>query len=434
METNETGQVISYEEYHPFGTSAYRVAKSGTDLSLKRYRFTGKERDDETGLYYFGVRYYAAWLGRWTSSDPGDFVDGLNLYVYVRNNPVNGVDAEGYSTETLEEPPPLKKKEPAEEGLATDNSFIQGQEITFGDSNLDGTNLNFSLEENNVDPPYYKLISSATKLGYSLGEIYAINNVLLHYVDPTTVGAGKTPVNGYDYLQKLIDANGKLSQMDQNDANVLIGLIGQGIALGHDYNELISKTNGIPSVRFEVPYRLPILSSGYDPLYSIDGILTITGTDKDGTDVWTQQANPDDINKKAPLHHVGLKKGEQVSYIDEVKTIGANAKTSERILYGIKQLDVHMSQRLNLVPGRYPKRSITNPNRKYVPVLTIPSAALEAVQKGYYFQNGQITRYSSESLSTTRMALNDFVLNGGIVRTHKNLTQRTINLIREIGK
>jgi RHS repeat-associated protein len=46
------------------------VAKSGTDLSLKRYRFTNKERDDETGLYYFGVRYYAAWLGRWTSSDP----------------------------------------------------------------------------------------------------------------------------------------------------------------------------------------------------------------------------------------------------------------------------------------------------------------------------------------------------------------------------
>jgi RHS repeat-associated protein len=103
LETNENGQVISYEEYHPFGTSAYRTAKSNTDLSLKRYRFTNKERDDETGLYYFGVRYYAAWLGRWTSSDPGGFVDGLNLYVYVRNNPVNGVDELGYETD----PPPV---------------------------------------------------------------------------------------------------------------------------------------------------------------------------------------------------------------------------------------------------------------------------------------------------------------------------------------
>jgi RHS repeat-associated protein len=97
LETNETGQVISYEEYHPFGTSAYRVAKSGTDLSLKRYRFTNKERDDETGLYYFGVRYYAAWLGRWTSSDPGGFVDGLNLYQYAQNNPVKLVDEKGYN-------------------------------------------------------------------------------------------------------------------------------------------------------------------------------------------------------------------------------------------------------------------------------------------------------------------------------------------------
>lgn len=50
METNEIGQVISYEEYHPFGTSAYRTAKSDTDLSLKRYRFTNLMR-----LYYTGI-------------------------------------------------------------------------------------------------------------------------------------------------------------------------------------------------------------------------------------------------------------------------------------------------------------------------------------------------------------------------------------------
>jgi RHS repeat-associated protein len=78
------------------------VARSGTDLILKRYRFTNKERDDERGLYYFGVRYYAAWLGRWTSSDPGGFVDGLNLYRYTRNNPFNLVGQEWFAAE----PPP----------------------------------------------------------------------------------------------------------------------------------------------------------------------------------------------------------------------------------------------------------------------------------------------------------------------------------------
>jgi len=101
METNTSGEVISYEEYHPFGTSAYRISKPGADLSMKRYRFCGKERDEETGFYYVGARYYAAWLGRWTSSDPGGFVDGLNLYRYCSNNPVMTHDPTGMDGVTI---------------------------------------------------------------------------------------------------------------------------------------------------------------------------------------------------------------------------------------------------------------------------------------------------------------------------------------------
>ncbi|MDQ6788071.1 MAG: FG-GAP-like repeat-containing protein [Acidobacteriota bacterium] len=102
LETDDAGNVISYEEYHPFGTSSYRVAKSGTDLSLKRYRFSGKERDDETGFYYFGARYYAAWLGRWTSSDPAGFVRGFNLFKYCSNNPIVFHDPNGMEDRTYQ--------------------------------------------------------------------------------------------------------------------------------------------------------------------------------------------------------------------------------------------------------------------------------------------------------------------------------------------
>ncbi|MFH2059233.1 MAG: SpvB/TcaC N-terminal domain-containing protein [Pseudomonadota bacterium] len=101
METDETGTVISYEEYHPFGTSAYRNRKSDVDLSLKRYRFSGKEKDDETGLYYFGARYYADWLGRWTSSDPAGFVSGPNLFVYCSNNPIMFHDPNGMNDDRI---------------------------------------------------------------------------------------------------------------------------------------------------------------------------------------------------------------------------------------------------------------------------------------------------------------------------------------------
>jgi RHS repeat-associated protein len=95
LETDKDGNPISYEEYHPFGTTAYRSSRFGFDLSLKRYRFSNKERDNETGLYYSGARYYAPWLGRWTSSDPAGLADGLNLYTYCKNNPVGLCDPNG---------------------------------------------------------------------------------------------------------------------------------------------------------------------------------------------------------------------------------------------------------------------------------------------------------------------------------------------------
>jgi RHS repeat-associated protein len=95
LETDTNGDPVSYEEYHPYGTSAYRAARPGAHLSLKRFRFSGKERDDETGLYYFGARYYAPWLGRWTSADPAGFADGLNLYAFSLNNPATLSDPTG---------------------------------------------------------------------------------------------------------------------------------------------------------------------------------------------------------------------------------------------------------------------------------------------------------------------------------------------------
>ena len=100
LELDGAGALISYEEYHPFGTSAYRSGRSQAEVSLKRYRFTKKERDEETGLYYFGLRYYAPWLGRWISADPAGLVDGLNLYRYARNDPATLCDPDGCNPPT----------------------------------------------------------------------------------------------------------------------------------------------------------------------------------------------------------------------------------------------------------------------------------------------------------------------------------------------
>ncbi|AGP39429.1 RHS repeat domain-containing protein [Sorangium cellulosum] len=102
LEVDAAGLVIGYEEYHPYGTTAYWSAASGIEVSQRRYRYTGKEKDEETGLYYHGARYYAPWLGRWTSADPAGLVDGPNLYVYVVGNPLKSIDSTGLESEPHE--------------------------------------------------------------------------------------------------------------------------------------------------------------------------------------------------------------------------------------------------------------------------------------------------------------------------------------------
>ena len=69
--------------------------------TAKRYRYIGRERDEETGLAYHGARYYAPWLGRWTSCDPIGIGDGLNVLAYCRCNPVGFTDKHGTQLEPV---------------------------------------------------------------------------------------------------------------------------------------------------------------------------------------------------------------------------------------------------------------------------------------------------------------------------------------------
>ncbi len=96
LELDENAALISYEEYHPFGTTSYRAGKGETEVSLKRYKYCGKERDEETGLYYYGMRYYAAWICRFVSVDPLQFkYPHYTPYQYAGNKPITYIDLDG---------------------------------------------------------------------------------------------------------------------------------------------------------------------------------------------------------------------------------------------------------------------------------------------------------------------------------------------------
>jgi RHS repeat-associated protein len=96
LELDDSAAIISYEEYSPYGSTTYQAVRSQTETP-KRYRYTDKERDEETGLCYHTARYYAPWIGRWIACDPIEIVDGMDLYVYVSSRPTNLIDPSGHS-------------------------------------------------------------------------------------------------------------------------------------------------------------------------------------------------------------------------------------------------------------------------------------------------------------------------------------------------
>jgi RHS repeat-associated protein len=95
LEFDKDAGLISYEEYHPYGTTSFQAMSNAAEVSLKRYRYTSKERDDETGFSHHGARYYAPWFGRWISCDPNGISDGSNVYAHVRNSPTILIDPSG---------------------------------------------------------------------------------------------------------------------------------------------------------------------------------------------------------------------------------------------------------------------------------------------------------------------------------------------------
>ncbi len=106
--TNASGAIQDDSDFYPFGGERPIVSSSGNT-----YKFTGKERDSESGLDNFGARYYSSALGRFVTPDwseapsPVPYAhlnnpQTLNLYAYVDNNPINGIDADGHAAFTGE--------------------------------------------------------------------------------------------------------------------------------------------------------------------------------------------------------------------------------------------------------------------------------------------------------------------------------------------
>jgi RHS repeat-associated protein len=300
VELDHTAAVISYEEYHPFGTTAYRSGRNSVEISLKRYRYAGKERDEETGLYYYGARYYAAWLARFVSVDPlKDEYPFYTPYQYAGNKPINSIDLDG-----LEENP---KTSTGGQGKKQQVKAYTNPEIKKFDASIDKQQK--KLDE--TRKAYAKYYQSIGKLGQKYTdtdlnnvlsetnkqEISRLENLILDYV--RGLARAKDLEVQWNKLDRIIEdvvddfnKRKKLTNNDRLDPNLVKAVMFSETEMGtgKDYGILL---NQIPRYTPIARYQLNLGRVTDLPMYKQTVAAFSIPVDKDTN--YLQNGNKNDV-------------------------------------------------------------------------------------------------------------------------------------------
>ena len=168
--TDVDGIPVQYMHYAPYGEMmAYKNFTDG--LYNERYKFTGKERDGETGYDYFGARYFWSALGHWLSVDPwADKYPGISPYAYCAWNPIKYVDPDGRDVWELDGVGSVVNKITDE---TQDAIRMNGKQISFEPNSITGVSQNdyqttFTFENEGVASKTFKFLADNSGVEYGL--------------------------------------------------------------------------------------------------------------------------------------------------------------------------------------------------------------------------------------------------------------------------
>ena len=218
LELDDQAEIISYEEYHPYGTSSYRAKRDGIDVPLKRYRYTGMERDEESGLNYHTARYYLPWLGRWASCDPTGISDGINIYCYVKDNPVGAIDRSGRVMVSASKASVEAVEEATNEDLLIVFSKLRSREfISKEREKLLGISLQNAAERYGKDKDYGKVVRSLI-----------IGQITSGLADPISQEEKERRENyeGQEFAQARFEAGLRAAKVGAEATEVIASLLG----------------------------------------------------------------------------------------------------------------------------------------------------------------------------------------------------------------
>lgn len=187
--TDDKGQAVQYIHYMPYGELWENQQSNSYD---ERFKFTGKERDAETGYDYFGARYYSSMLNYWTSPDKkSDKYPHISSYAYCNWNPIKYVDPDGNEfINKLASPMQIRKS----------TSLSETQKLDMIQTN---TNLNTNLMQRNA---------------------IGIDNVfeLFAHGSPKSVMNKLTRITDANQLNSVLCASSPYLNSDNNNSSVFI--------------------------------------------------------------------------------------------------------------------------------------------------------------------------------------------------------------------
>lgn len=161
-----------YESLQPeTSQQLWKINRTDNKYYSERYRFTGKERDSESGYDYFGARYYSSTFPMWLSVDPlSDKYPQISPYAYCAGNPMKYVDPDGKDIWELNEQGSLVNKiaDKTQDAIRMNGKQISFEHNSISSVTQDDYQTTFSFGNEDIAASVFKFLADNSDVEYGL--------------------------------------------------------------------------------------------------------------------------------------------------------------------------------------------------------------------------------------------------------------------------